>query len=174
MKEREGYRNNLLHKVDNRVNQYLSQDNEDNYNKSNDENNEKFDSHDDDIEALIFSSDEHLNPSDTESFLTSFGRLNGLKTITTLANNVTFHAATKDNLKFHDDPFTYVTIKPAPGVRNRYNRDIFYGILIDTGASLRSTAGYEQYIAYKNLQGYYDQKITLDETKAGIVNVKLV
>ena len=62
MKEREDYRNNLLHKVDNRVNQYLSQDNEDNYNKSNDENNEKHDSHDDDIEALIFSSDEHLNP----------------------------------------------------------------------------------------------------------------
>ncbi|RKF77194.1 hypothetical protein GcM1_221028 [Golovinomyces cichoracearum] len=34
----------------------------------------------------------------SESFLTLFGHVNGLKMISTLSNNITFHATTKDNL----------------------------------------------------------------------------
>ncbi|KAI0996015.1 hypothetical protein K3495_g12165 [Podosphaera aphanis] len=148
-KEREDYRYNLLRNVNNR---------------------ETFDNEN---KALILLSDElDLNASDSESFLTSFGHVDGLKMITTLSNNVTFHATTKDSLQSQEDPFSYATNKTATCFIIRYDRDTFYGILIDTGASLRSTAGYEQYVAYKNLQNNFDAKITLDKTKAGVVNVQ--
>ncbi len=43
------------------------------------------------------------------------------------------------------DPFTYVN-SPA-----RYTSKEFYGIIIDTGALRRLTAGYSQYLAYKRI-----------------------
>lgn len=91
--------------------------------------------------------------------------------ITILSKNIKFHATTKKNLKSQENPFTYTTNKKIIG-KDRYNRHNFYGILIDTGVSLRSTAGYEQFIAYKNLRSNPDSEIFLDKTKAGIVNVQ--
>ena len=58
------------------------------------------------------------------------------------------------------DPFSYVTGK-------RFNADVFYGIVIDTGASRRSTGGFGQYLAYKK-----NHPVKLDTTKAGMVNVQ--
>jgi hypothetical protein len=58
------------------------------------------------------------------------------------------------------DPFSYVT-------GGRFNADVFYGIVIDTGASRRSTGGYGQYLAYKKTH-----PVQLDTAKAGMVNVQ--
>ena len=58
------------------------------------------------------------------------------------------------------DPFSYVT-------GERFNVDVFYGIVIDTGASRRSTGGFGQYLTYKKTH-----PVKLDTTKAGMVNVQ--
>src|SRR6202161_3101943 len=70
---------------------------------------------------------------------------------------------TKDiNSHSNDDPFVYTT-----GVRDRYTQKEFYGIMIDTGASNWSSAGYGQYLAYKK-----HEDIELDESKAGAIKVQ--
>ena len=58
------------------------------------------------------------------------------------------------------DPFAYTADA------TRYNDKEFYGIMIDTGASNKSTVGFGQYQAYKRLYN-----VDLDTTKAGAVNV---
>ncbi|SLM34183.1 integrase core domain protein [Lasallia pustulata] len=50
---------------------------------------------------------------------------------------------------------------------NRYTSKEFYGVMIDTGASKRSTAGYGQYLAYKKINN-----IPVDISKAGAVHVQ--
>jgi hypothetical protein len=58
------------------------------------------------------------------------------------------------------DPFTYITT-------DRYTSEMFYGIMIDSRASVRSTADYEQYLAFiKNTS------IDLNRTKTDAVNVQ--
>jgi hypothetical protein len=70
------------------------------------------------------------------------------------------HTCMKDTTMEDIDPFTYITT-------DRYTSEVFYGIMIDSGASVRSIAGYGQYLAFiKNTS------IDLDHTKAGAVNVQ--
>jgi hypothetical protein len=58
------------------------------------------------------------------------------------------------------DPFTYIII-------DRYTFDVFYDIMIDSSASIRSIVDYEQYLAFiKNIS------IDLNRTKAEAVNVQ--
>ena len=59
------------------------------------------------------------------------------------------------------DPFTYTNNT------DRYTDKEFYGIMVDTGASYRSTAGYGQYLAYKRLSN-----TNIDTTQAGVANVQ--
>ena len=47
-----------------------------------------------------------------------------------------------DIIDREQDLFAYVTIE-------RYTPKEFYGVIIDIGASKKSTAGYGQYLAYK-------------------------
>jgi hypothetical protein len=58
------------------------------------------------------------------------------------------------------DPFTYIII-------DRYTSEMFYGIMIDSRASVRSIAGYEQYLAFTK-----NTPIELDPIKAGAINVQ--
>ena len=58
------------------------------------------------------------------------------------------------------DPFTYTTDAA------RYNDKEFYGIMIDTSVSNKSTAGFGQYQAYKRLYN-----TDLNTTKVGAVNI---
>ena len=51
---------------------------------------------------------------------------------------------------------------------SRYSKDVFQGLLLDTGAADFSTAGYDQYVAYKKI----DKNAILDETTAGTANIK--
>ena len=62
--------------------------------------------------------------------------------------------------KLDQDQFTYITTE-------RYSFKEFFGIMIDSGASRHSTAGYGQFLAYKE-----ENAIAIDTTKAGAVNVQ--
>ena len=59
------------------------------------------------------------------------------------------------------DPFAYTT------TTDRYTSNKFYGVVIDTGASKRSTAEFGQYLAYTKTHA-----ASLDTTRAGLVNVQ--
>ena len=60
------------------------------------------------------------------------------------------------------DPFAYITTE-------RYTPKEFYGVMIDTGASKKSTAGYGQYLAYKATT---NENADIDTTQTGAVNVQ--
>ena len=84
--------------------------------------------------------------------------------MTDLADRSFTHAFTGttsviDN-KSESDPFAYNTT-------SRYTSDRFYGVMIDTGASKRSTAGWGQYLAYQKVQ-----HTPIDTTTAGAINVQ--
>jgi len=59
------------------------------------------------------------------------------------------------------DPFVYITTE-------RYTPKEFYGVIIDTGASKKSTAGYRQYLAYKTT---IDDNTDINIIYTGAVNV---
>jgi hypothetical protein len=81
-----------------------------------------------------------------------------------LADQSFAHAVTGnypiDNNINNSDLFAYT-------ITNWYTLNEFYGIMIDTGASKKSTAGYGQYLAYKKVNN-----ITINTTKAGTINVQ--
>jgi hypothetical protein len=102
----------------------------------------------------------------TEHFITSFGVLEPQRAFditTNLANQSLAHALTHTDTAAtatDSDPFMYTTT-------SRYTSNVFYGIMIDTGASKKSTAGYGQYLAYKKVHD-----TTINTTKAGAINVQ--
>ena len=132
------------------------------------------DSLDDEMEALMFDVPSLTLPQagieNTKAFITSFGAMDHAEImISNLANRSFEHSLTGTGpvtyndsiIKADSDPFIYVATE-------RYTSDKFYGIMIDTGASKHSTAGYRQYLAYKK-----DNKDTsIDITKAGAVHVQ--
>jgi hypothetical protein len=61
------------------------------------------------------------------------------------------------------DLFTYIII-------DRYTFEVFYDIMIDSDASTRSTAGYDQYLAFKKINT--DSSADLNSVKADAVNVQ--
>ena len=101
--------------------------------------------------------------------MTSFGPVTdvqALLTTTDLANRSFAHAISPVKapveLSFTEqDPFAYITT-------DRYTDKEFYGIMIDTGASRRSTAGLGQYKAYKRIV----KDANIDTTQAGAINVQ--
>src|SRR6266516_285391 len=103
-----------------------------------------------------------------ELFLTSFGTIQhegAINTVTNLADRSFAHALTGTNpttasRNDESDPFAYSTT-------GRYTSDKFYRVMIDTGASKISTAGYGQYLAYKRINN-----ATVDTTNAGAINVQ--
>src|ERR1700722_9407244 len=72
--------------------------------------------------------------------------------ITILADRSFIHLVTPKNYSastpvidvtdYKQDLFVYITIK-------RYTPKEFYGVMIDIGASKKSTVGYRQYLAYR-------------------------
>ena len=86
---------------------------------------------------------------DAEPFSESFLAFETMLT-TALADRSFVHTITGEHRLDHNtnpdlDPFAYATDT------TRYNDKEFYGIMIDTGASNKSTAGFGQYQAYKRL-----------------------
>ena len=67
-----------------------------------------------------------------------------------------------DVTDYKQDLFAYITIE-------RYTPKEFYGVIIDTGASKKSTVGYGQYLAYKATT---NNNADIDTTQTRAVNVQ--
>lgn len=79
--------------------------------------------------------------------------------ITFLADNSLSHALTQQD-QIHPTTYVLETTRPS-----RYNRDRFFGVMLDTGASVVSTAGLGQYEAFVDLFG--QESAQLDTSTAG-------
>jgi hypothetical protein len=87
-----------------------------------------------------------------------------IKATTALADRLFAHALVRTALTIADDksdPFAY------SNTTSRYTSDRFYGVIIDTEALRRSTAGWGQYLAYQKVQ-----KTSIDITTVGAINVQ--
>ena len=73
--------------------------------------------------------------------MTSFSPVNGRKAVDLLNQQSIFHAFLRivAKLALPDDVEAYLT--------NRYSSGVFMGVMIDTGAAIRSTAGKSQFHA---------------------------
>jgi hypothetical protein len=137
------------------------------------------------LSALSFISDKSSN---VETFMTSFESVkNAEMMITNLANHSFSHFLINDlhiSLKMSHsfdlvqidlnvsifvhicmkniDFFTYIII-------DRYTFEMFYDIMIDSDVSTRSTAEYDQYLAFK--KSNTDSSADLNPIKADAVNV---
>jgi hypothetical protein len=117
---------------------------------------------------------ELAQPTQSTQFFTSVGPIehtDAFNTVTELANRSFAHSITANDpttnrgqCDTRADPFVYKVSTNS----NRYTSDRFYGVMIDTGASRGSTAGYGQYTAYT--REVADTK--LDTAKAGAINVQ--
>jgi hypothetical protein len=89
--------------------------------------------------VIDFELPEPAKGDQAELFLTSFGEIQyqeAIKATTALANRSFAHALVRTaptTANDKSDPFTYTTT-------SRYTSDRFYGVIIDTRASKRSTA----------------------------------
>ena len=109
---------------------------------------------------------------DTATYFTTYGEIepnDATSTATILANRACNHAITTidtaDNTSltaFDDDPFVY-----KAKTTSHYTSTKFMGVVIDTGASNRSTAGYGQFLAFQRTND-----VQLDESTRGTVNVQ--
>jgi hypothetical protein len=117
---------------------------------------EKEDTSDNDLEPTEAFYAGYDDNYDAEHFLTT--------TTNSLTDQSFQHALTKStpNDDNPQDPFTYA-------VGSRYTSDKFYGIMIDTGASKISTAGWGQYVAY---QRSIDTNAAVNSSTAETVHVQ--
>ena len=179
--EQEKATSRFKQRVNKRVTQYIADYEDDpNHDRAPDEN------HDDDellkdIEALVLDTDEPPLSLDTSSFITSIGTLdcgNANAMITQLADQSVEHALTRqttihnstldiiDTSSDTNSSTTYLTSRR----RERYTADRFFGIMLDSGAAQKSTAGYNQYLAYTKTFNKKEQQ--LDTSTAGSVYVQ--
>jgi hypothetical protein len=177
--EREESRKKFKAKFNQRFNQYARQYIAD-YEGTDNEDEDDLSSIDEAIEALIVTDTlpNEDNSEPVEHFITSFGALEPQRAFditTNLANQSLTHALTgtdttsnstvtdstaTDSTATDSDPFIYTTT-------SRYTSDVFYGVMIDTGASRKSTAGYGQYLAYKKVHD-----TAINTMTAGAINVQ--
>ena len=122
------------------------------------------------IEALILDPEPQLGspqgPATSSTYLTNFETLPSPQEITASLCNLSLnHALTREDSttisnETENNPYAFIT-------SGRYTNDKFYGIVIDTGASKHSTAGYNQYEALCKIC-----HIPIDKSKAGAINVQ--
>ena len=126
-----------------------------------------------DIESEL-NLEEPANEKESESgtvYLTAFGELmpNEATSISAvLANKAFSHSLTLEDMTkptLTTDPFTYTLNTPS----SRYTSDVFLGIVVDTGASRKSTAGYGQFQALQ--QSNPARELELDTSIKGQVIV---
>jgi len=67
-----------------------------------------------------------------------------------------------DVIDYKQDPFAYITTE-------RYTPKEFYGVIIDIGASKKSTVGYGQYLAYRTTA---NNNTDINTMQTGAVNVQ--
>lgn len=105
------------------------------------------------------------------AYFTSYGHLTYSQAITVseeLANKAFTHSITSaDTTKAPqtEDPFIYNS-----NATSRYDTNVFQGIVVDTGASTKSTAGYDQFQALQ--QSSPGMELELDTSTRGQVTVQ--
>lgn len=111
---------------------------------------------------------------DATVFYTSVGAIDGTKAYNAFANESLMHAITAINHRScNDSLIPKIAQTPIPASANgitidpaihhtRYTEDAFYGIMIDTGASMKSSCGIAQFNALNR-----DHHIQVDEEAAG-------
>lgn len=136
---------------------------------SEDEFEDVFDSFVADINAELDLDTEPKEAETSRTYFTTIGSLtseDAIITSTELSNKALNHAITARDVTFtaswNEDPFTY-----SNDARSRYTSSVFMGIMIDTGASTKSTARYGQYEALRNV----DSTAKLDVSTKGRVSV---
>jgi len=67
-----------------------------------------------------------------------------------------------DVIDYKQDLFTYITTE-------RYTPKEFYGVIINTSASKKSTIGYRQYLIYKTTT---NDNIDINITQTGAINIQ--
>ncbi|KAI1004344.1 hypothetical protein K3495_g3871 [Podosphaera aphanis] len=97
----------------------------------------------------------------TDVYFTTVGHINGQDIITNLANQSFTHAL-PDNNHISPPKESEVFFQTQ-----RYGNKKFYGIMIDTGATMWSTAGYNQNLVYISLSS-----VTLDPSTAGQASLR--
>jgi thymidylate synthase len=106
-----------------------------------------------------------------ETFLTSAGQISSVhaKDIADALNNSTFEhslsAYRQEQSQSGTSPLEAHSLTTY--AQKRYGPSRFYGIMIDTGASERSTVGYDQYLAYTTIAD-----APMDKTSEGEVKIK--
>lgn len=127
--------------------------------------------------------DQDQDQDQSEHFITAFGTLQSQEAMditTQLANQSFQHGITAKDTPRSDligaentpatdplDPFAYTLTATS-----RYTADVFYGVMIDTGASKKSTAGYNQYIAFRKSEAGKGTGTEINTSTAGAVNVQ--
>jgi hypothetical protein len=102
------------------------------------------------------------SPSESAHYtMTSFGPVNGRKAVDLLNQQSIYHAFSRAAVAkpaSPDDVEAYLT--------NRYSSGVFIGVMIDTGAATRSTAGESQFQALQRIKD-----VRLDKSRAGEANI---
>src|ERR1019366_393464 len=115
---------------------------------------------------------EDLEP---EHFITSIGDMSDREArafTSDLYNNAFLHSFTATTTTLVSN--TPTTLVPTTheilttSESKRYNSSRFFGIMIDTGAAVKSTVGYDQYLAYYTII----HRLPIDKTTKGTVNIK--
>lgn len=156
------YKDQMAKRFDNRSDQYIADI--EGHESEHDDDTDKDNDLEESMEALILDTEpQSPMPESSTTFFTSF---NAEAMTTSLANQSLDHAITGTTPKSctNDDVdiFTYISTTCS----ERYSSRQFYGVMIDTGASKYSTAGYGQYQACRNNR----HNVFLDNSKAGVVN----
>ncbi|KHJ31984.1 hypothetical protein EV44_g3858 [Erysiphe necator] len=126
------------------------------------------DNNDTEIETLITDINK-FEISDSEAFITEVGTINlteASKLITKLSDRSAVHALLRKNDYIEEHRIMTPKLKSSFIVSDRYGPSKFHGIMIDTGAAGKSTAGYNQYLAYCQLFS----SIPINESEKGSVN----
>lgn len=132
--ERKKHREDFQKQVNRRFDQYMAEGDDE----------EPQQSSDSELEAFMTSLD--VNDK-SETFLTSCGSINGTEMTQYLAETTTYHLLTAEHTQDkNDEEPTEIFLSSK-----RYDDSQFQGVLVDTGASQRSTAGYQQCVAYQRL-----------------------
>ena len=128
------------------------------------------------FENLILDIESELNyekePEPGTAYLTAFGELTPNEATSVsivLANKAFSHSMTLEDMTEPTpatDPFTYTLNTPS----SRYTSDVFLGIVVDTGASKKSTAGYGQFRALQRSNPAME--LELDTSTKGQVTVQ--
>lgn len=149
--EREQHRNKwqkkFQAKANSRYNQYLVE--------GLDEISEQEDSSDAEIEAFLNDSYTYTTQNQEEPMQeTFFGQVDGKQLFETMTNLSTQYAMTWSSSISHFESKN----TPTPPL-TRYDDRKYHGIMIDTGAATISTAGLNQYLAYRRMNGHSSSEI---------------